>query len=298
MPLGEIFGPIASPNGTSGSGVTAVSVVSANGFAGTSSGGTTPALTLSTTVTGILKGNGTTISAAVAGTDYLTPSGNGSALTGITYSQISGTPSSLPPNGSAGGSLSGTYPNPGLASTITAGGPTGSATVVPVITYNAAGQLTAVTTANITGTVPGGSAGGALAGTYPNPTLASTITAGGPTGSATVVPVITYNAAGQLTTVTTATIAQTTLPTQYTTSTITADPNPAVVGTYYRCNYPGSGNFTLPSTSLTTGQWIKVKMITNHTLSIVGTVDGSSSFTMSQYDCYEFIWNGTNWDIT
>jgi hypothetical protein len=51
--------------------VTAVSVVSANGFAGTSSGGSTPALTLTTTITGILKGNGTAISAAVANTDYM-----------------------------------------------------------------------------------------------------------------------------------------------------------------------------------------------------------------------------------
>ena len=51
--------------------VTAVSVVSANGLAGTSSGGATPALTLSTSVTGILKGNGTAISAAVANTDYV-----------------------------------------------------------------------------------------------------------------------------------------------------------------------------------------------------------------------------------
>ena len=55
--------------------VTAVSVVSANGFAGTSSGGATPALTLSTSITGVLKGNGTAISAAVAGTDYVTPTG-------------------------------------------------------------------------------------------------------------------------------------------------------------------------------------------------------------------------------
>jgi len=55
--------------------VTAVSVVSANGLAGTSSGGATPALTLSTSVTGVLKGNGTAISAAVAGTDYVTPTG-------------------------------------------------------------------------------------------------------------------------------------------------------------------------------------------------------------------------------
>jgi hypothetical protein len=55
--------------------VTAVSVVSANGLAGTSSGGATPALTLSTSITGVLKGNGTAISAAVAGTDYVTPTG-------------------------------------------------------------------------------------------------------------------------------------------------------------------------------------------------------------------------------
>ena len=44
--------------------VTAVSVASLNGFAGTSSGGATPALTLTTSITGILQGNGTAISAA------------------------------------------------------------------------------------------------------------------------------------------------------------------------------------------------------------------------------------------
>ena len=61
---------------TSGSGtVTAVSVASANGFAGSSSGGATPALTLSTSVSGVIKGNGTAISAATAGTDYVAPGG-------------------------------------------------------------------------------------------------------------------------------------------------------------------------------------------------------------------------------
>jgi hypothetical protein len=55
--------PSWQPPATSGT-VTAVSVVSANGFAGSSSGGATPALTLSTTITGILQGNGTAISAA------------------------------------------------------------------------------------------------------------------------------------------------------------------------------------------------------------------------------------------
>ena len=59
--------------------VTAVSVVSANGLAGTSSGGATPALTLSTSITGILKGNGTAISAATSGTDYA-PATSGTSI--------------------------------------------------------------------------------------------------------------------------------------------------------------------------------------------------------------------------
>lgn len=52
--------------------VTSVSVVSANGFAGTvATSTTTPAITLTTTITGLLKGNGTAISAATANTDYM-----------------------------------------------------------------------------------------------------------------------------------------------------------------------------------------------------------------------------------
>lgn len=63
---------------TSGGGgtVTTTSVVSANGFAGTvANATTTPAITLSTSITGVLKGNGTAISAASAGTDYVAPGG-------------------------------------------------------------------------------------------------------------------------------------------------------------------------------------------------------------------------------
>ena len=52
--------------------VTSVSVVSANGLAGTVATATsTPAITLTTSITGVLKGNGTAISAAVVGTDYV-----------------------------------------------------------------------------------------------------------------------------------------------------------------------------------------------------------------------------------
>ena len=54
--------------------VTSVSVTSANGFAGTvANSTTTPAITISTSVSGLLKGNGTAISAATGGTDYQEP---------------------------------------------------------------------------------------------------------------------------------------------------------------------------------------------------------------------------------
>lgn len=61
----------SAANGTTA--ITSVSIATANGFAGSSGGGTTPILTLTTTITGILKGNGTAISAAVAATDYVAP---------------------------------------------------------------------------------------------------------------------------------------------------------------------------------------------------------------------------------
>lgn len=62
----------STANGT----VTSVSVATANGFAGTvATATTTPAITLTTSITGVLKGNGTAISAATAGTDYVAPGG-------------------------------------------------------------------------------------------------------------------------------------------------------------------------------------------------------------------------------
>jgi hypothetical protein len=61
--------------------VTSTSIVSANGFTGTVATSTvTPAITISTSITGILKGNGTAISAATAGTDYQAPIGTISGL--------------------------------------------------------------------------------------------------------------------------------------------------------------------------------------------------------------------------
>jgi len=79
---------IAATGGGSGT-VTSVSVVSANGLAGTvATATTTPAITLSTSITGILQGNGTAISAATtgnltdAGTDGIVVTGGTGAVLG------------------------------------------------------------------------------------------------------------------------------------------------------------------------------------------------------------------------
>lgn len=70
-------------SGTGGT-LTTISVATANGFAGTvTAPSSTPVITLETTVSGILKGNGTAISAATAGVDYGTVSSVGLSLPSI-----------------------------------------------------------------------------------------------------------------------------------------------------------------------------------------------------------------------
>ena len=64
----------------------------------------------------------------------------------ITNASIPNSGLATPAPCNAFGTAAGTCPNGGV---ITAGGPTGSATVAPIITYNAAGQLTAVSSATI-----------------------------------------------------------------------------------------------------------------------------------------------------
>ena len=77
-------GTLNATGGGGGSGtVTKVSVASANGFAGSVATDTsTPVITVSTSASGILKGDGTAVSAAVAGTDYLAPAAIGVTVQG------------------------------------------------------------------------------------------------------------------------------------------------------------------------------------------------------------------------
>lgn len=188
---GSAWLSIGSGSGT----VTTVSVVTANGLAGTvANASTTPAITLSTTITGILQGNGTAISAATtgnltdAGTDGITiTNGTGAVLgSGTSIAQHvadtthNGYLSSTDWNtfntsaGSAITALTGdaTASGPGSAALTLATvnsnvGTFGSSTSIPTFTVNAKGLITAAS----------GNAVVAPAGTLSGTTLNSTVTA-------------------------------------------------------------------------------------------------------------------------
>lgn len=122
-----------------GGSVTSVSVVSANGLAGTvATATTTPAITLSTTITGLLKGNGTAISAAASGTDYA-PATSG---TSILY-------------GNAAGGFNNVTIGTGVsftAGTLSATGSGGTVTSVAALTLGTTGTDLSSTVANGTTT--------------------------------------------------------------------------------------------------------------------------------------------------
>jgi hypothetical protein len=142
-------GTFATPVAGTGT-VTSVSVVSANGFAGTVATATsTPAITLTTSITGLLKGSGTAISAATAGTDY--SAGTSALATGIVKT-TTGT-------GALTVAVAGDFPTLNQNTTGTAASITGIETVLHggtgLATLTANNLLVGAGTSNVTFIAPG-----------------------------------------------------------------------------------------------------------------------------------------------
>jgi hypothetical protein len=108
----DVYGRITAASSGTGGSVSSISVASSNGFTGSSSGGSTPILTLATSVTGLVKGNGSSLSAATANTDYLVPPSGTSILKGGSGGALSNATAGtdyLAPGGALGTPASGNF---------------------------------------------------------------------------------------------------------------------------------------------------------------------------------------------
>ena len=197
---GSDFVTAVSPS-SSGT-VTTVSVVSANGFTGTVANSTsTPAITLTTSITGLLKGNGTAISAASSGTDF--SAGTSALATGILKSTTSTGALSIAVAGDFPTLNQSTTGNASTATTATnlAGGGAGQLpyqTASGTTAMLAAGTATYVLTSNGTA-APSWQPPSTSGGTVTSVTGTAPIISSGGTTPAISIPAATTSASGYLT---------------------------------------------------------------------------------------------------